>query len=314
MIFPWLNAIQIFKLPITLLLMLSCLGIQVLLNDTLVESSAQLEEASRDKTFLQVRGRLYAAMIRGERREQLKNVVQDSVNGRASARELLGHLSLREVASESVNLSDIQDSTLVTWYKKHKQKLEYTQVMHPYREFGFRSGEHSWQSFLTYQFFHGSWSHLFVNMAMLLILGSYLEPTIGALWFLVVYILGGAIGAMVFNLIAPPAGIPMVGASASVMALLGALLVLRKKVRFMWIFPTAQMTGHVELPIAVLGAYLVTMDIAGIVSSLSWLGSGVAHSAHLGGVLGGVVIVALIQLIGRIRAMGFSSFAGSHLK
>ncbi len=84
-----------------------------------------------------------------------------------------------------------------------------------------------WYTLFTYQFLHFELLHVFFNMLLLYFFGKMLLPFIGIKRIFPLYVLGGFFGAIVFvtfsvlNLV-PVLNIPMVGASASVMALMGA--------------------------------------------------------------------------------------------
>lgn len=80
---------------------------------------------------------------------------------------------------------------------------------------------------ITYQFIHDDFLHIFINLILLFFFGKLLLRMIGLRKFLPLYILGGMFGGLLFVLfsasnivaISPK---PMIGASASIMALMGA--------------------------------------------------------------------------------------------
>lgn len=81
---------------------------------------------------------------------------------------------------------------------------------------------------LTAAFLHGDLSHLALNMVALFLLGSALEPHLGRLRFTVLYVLsalGGSAASYAFSL-----G-PSLGASGAVFGLLGATLVVNRRLR-----------------------------------------------------------------------------------
>lgn len=84
---------------------------------------------------------------------------------------------------------------------------------------------------LTYQFMHFELLHVFFNMLLLYFFGKMLLPFLGIKRIFPLYFLGGLFGAIVFVLFSvfnvfPILNKPMVGASASVMALMGAATIL----------------------------------------------------------------------------------------
>lgn len=84
----------------------------------------------------------------------------------------------------------------------------------------------------TYQFVHFELLHVFFNMLLLFFFGKMLLPFLGIKRIFPLYFLGGLFGAIVFvsfsvfNVL-PISVKPMVGASASVMALMGAVTILQ---------------------------------------------------------------------------------------
>jgi membrane associated rhomboid family serine protease len=70
---------------------------------------------------------------------------------------------------------------------------------------------------VTYQFLHGGVLHLLFNIFMLWSMSRELEPMIGRVHFLAIYLLGGVVGALAQLLVFPHA--TLVGASAGVLAI-----------------------------------------------------------------------------------------------
>lgn len=139
-----------------------------------------------------------------------------------------------------------------------------------------------WQ-FVTYQFLHGGLLHLFFNMFTLYMLGSALERQIGSLAFLRLYLLGGVFAGFV-NLV-PHIFVeyPTIGASGAVCAVVAAYGLLNPHTRlvlFIWFFP-----------VVVKARTLVIMYA--VWTALQALGAddGIAHLAHLGGLVFGWMYV-----------------------
>lgn len=146
------------------------------------------------------------------------------------------------------------------------------------------SGFMPWQ-LLTYQFMHGSFGHLFFNMLALWMFGMELENLWGTKKFATYYLLSGIAAGAVHIAISPllkeTLG-PTVGASGSIMGVLLA---------FGLTFPTRPvMMFPIFFPIP---ARIFVMIYAGIdlLSGLFNTSDGVAHFAHLGGALGGYLLL-----------------------
>lgn len=137
-----------------------------------------------------------------------------------------------------------------------------------------------WQ-FVTYMFLHGGFFHIFFNMFVLWIFGCEVERYWGTRAFITYYFITG-IGAGVIGFIAYFAtNVPMIGASG---AIYGVILA------FALMFPERVITLLLffVLPISMKAKYFAMM-LAGIsvFSSVFGATDGVAHFAHLGGMLVG---------------------------
>lgn len=157
---------------------------------------------------------------------------------------------------------------------------------------------HSYQVF-TYMFLHGGVSHLFFNMFALWMFGRQLEIELGSQRFLTYYLVCG-IGAALLQLGVGYAeyahavaangirssmyllGIPTVGASGAVYGLLLAFGVLHPNNIIMLIFP----------PIALKAKWFVVIyGLLELFFGISGYQAGVAHFAHLGGMLWGLALL-----------------------
>jgi len=153
-----------------------------------------------------------------------------------------------------------------------------------------------WQ-LITFQFLHGGILHLLFNCIALFSFGRMVEATIDKARFLALYFLSGIVGGLFQVLLAwiSPAyfGGSVVGASAGVFGVVAAFATLAPEqvitMLLFFVIPVnmrAKMLLYGSLALAVLG----------IVFSQQ-LGAGVAHGAHLGGILMGA---AFIKYSGRL--------------
>lgn len=149
---------------------------------------------------------------------------------------------------------------------------------------------------ISYIFMHGGFMHILFNMYSLYIFGSVLESVWGGKKFFIYYMVTG-IGAALFHLfitylriesgVLDPylaSIIPMVGASGAIYGLLLAYGVL---------FPNNVLTLFFP-PVSLKAKYMVFV-FGGLEFLLGFGGSGdgVAHFAHLGGMLFGFVILMI---------------------
>ena len=139
-----------------------------------------------------------------------------------------------------------------------------------------------WQ-IVTYAFLHYDFSHLFFNMLGLWMFGAELEQLWGRNRFLAFYfssVLAAAITQLIVNAVLGSIA-PTVGASGGLFGLLLA---------FAMIFPDRIILLFFVLPMK--AKYLVLLyGLIELYQGVYVMNSGVAHFAHLGGMLGGLLTI-----------------------
>lgn len=139
-----------------------------------------------------------------------------------------------------------------------------------------------WQV-LSYAFLHGGLLHLFFNMLGLWMFGSELERLWGErryLQFLLAGVLAAAATQLAITALAH-SSVPTVGASGGLYALLLAFGMLFPNRMIMPLFPPIPMKARTF--VIVFGALELALGLSGR--------SGVAHFAHLGGMVGGFLMI-----------------------
>ena len=149
---------------------------------------------------------------------------------------------------------------------------------------------------ISYIFMHGGFMHILFNMYSLYIFGSVLESVWGGKKFFIYYMVTG-IGAALFHLfitylriesgVLDPylaSIIPMVGASGAIYGLLLAYGVLLPNNVLTLFFPPVSLKA--KYMVFVFGGLEFLLGLGGS-------GDGVAHFAHLGGMLFGFVILMI---------------------
>ena len=145
---------------------------------------------------------------------------------------------------------------------------------------GFESRFELWQ-LLTYAFLHGSLGHLFFNMLALYMFGREIERLFGPRYYLRYY-LACVLSAAACHLLVtawiggPP--VPTVGASGGIFGLLLAYGLYFPDRRVMLLFPPIPMRAR---------TLVIVFAVAELVFGVTQTAAGVAHFAHLGGMLGG---------------------------
>lgn len=143
------------------------------------------------------------------------------------------------------------------------------------------SGE--WWRLLTNVFVHGGLIHIAFNMWCLWDLGALCESLYGPWTFGGVYLVCG-LGASLSSIAWHPS-VPSIGASGAIFGLAGALLAALKLGEFS--VPRAALSGVMRS----LGAFVVYNLIFGFILP------GVDNSAHIGGLITGVIVGAIIALM-----------------
>lgn len=219
---------------------------------------------------------------------------EKSMSGHRSQVDLLGRLASRDLAfiRNSEDFKFDGDQVLFKFWKEEFQTIQLTLATDPVVHFGLGDRNSSLSRWISYQFLHAGAFHLISNMWFLLIFGSMLEPVLGSLFFLIVYLGSGFVAAGAFIGFSGLSGVPLVGASGAVSGLMGLYVALfwSEKARFMyWLLPIKRYTGFVDLPPWILLLVWSVTDLAGYFGTLREIG-GIAHTAHLGGACLGLVL------------------------
>ncbi len=133
----------------------------------------------------------------------------------------------------------------------------------------------------TLMFLHGSFEHLIFNGFALYAIGSVVERFFGSLRFVLIYFLGG-LAASIVSLIFTPA--PVVGASGAVFALVGADALFFYVHREMF---GAAARRYVQNIVVIA---LMQLVLGFFSDALSTTGTIVDNWAHLGGLVGGLIL------------------------
>ena len=88
-------------------------------------------------------------------------------------------------------------------------------------------------SYLTASFLHRSWSHLIFNLLFIWLAGAVLEEVWGWQILLGFYVLASAAAVWSYTIVYPDTAIPLMGASGSLAAVMGVLLIRFPKTRMM---------------------------------------------------------------------------------
>lgn len=152
-------------------------------------------------------------------------------------------------------------------------------IYNSYSEIGFGI----WQ-LITYQFLHNDFGHLFFNMFALFMFSFELEKNWGSVKFLTIYLLSG-IGAGILHLFVTyllGQFAPTIGASGSLYGIILAFAMSNPD-RKIFMFPI-----FIPIPAKIFGIGMMVISM--VIGITSAGGDGIAHFAHFGGALTGLLL------------------------
>jgi membrane associated rhomboid family serine protease len=154
----------------------------------------------------------------------------------------------------------------------------------------------------TSMFIHAGFAHIFGNMFVFFFLGIAFEERVGAKNFLIIYLISGLCGTLTHSLLNLESIVPLVGASGAIFGIMGA---------FAFSYPRDEVVMPVPIGIMIITRIkviyaVIIFAIMETVIVMFDVQDSTAHFAHLGGLIGGVILAAL--LIKRKKARDGVSF------
>ena len=145
------------------------------------------------------------------------------------------------------------------------------------------AGFQFWQ-LITYSFLHGSLTHLVLNMLALFMFGGEIERVFGRRRYLTYYFVCVLAAGLTQLVVANATGsyYPTVGASGGVFGLLLAYAIFFPTRTIILIFPPIPMPAWL---------FVIVYALIELYLGVTGTQAGVAHFAHLGGMLGGFVML-----------------------
>ena len=144
---------------------------------------------------------------------------------------------------------------------------------------------------LTSMFMHGGISHIFGNMLFLWVFGDNIENRLGHLRYAIFYLVCGLIAAAAQIVMDTGSIIPMLGASGAISGVLGGYLLLypRRRVRAILFNFLTDVPAYVAL-----GSWIFYQIVLGYLTPAGT--GGVAYAAHIGGFVGGLVLIKIFAI------------------
>ena len=157
---------------------------------------------------------------------------------------------------------------------------------------GLESRFEVWQ-LVTYAFLHGSLAHIFFNMLGLYMFGSEVERLFGSRFYVAYYfgcVVSAALCHLIVNAWIGGPSYPTVGASGGVFGLLLAFGVYFPQRQVLLLFPPIPLPARM---------FVILFAVLELIFGVTGTAAGVAHFAHLGGMIGGWLLIQYRR--GRLR-------------
>jgi membrane associated rhomboid family serine protease len=143
---------------------------------------------------------------------------------------------------------------------------------------------------LTHMFVHADFSHFLFNMLIFLSFAPQCEERMGKLRFLYFYLSSGIIASLFHFIFNISSEIPVVGASGAIFGVFAA---------FVALFPNKEMDFYVgftkhKVPAVFAVALILFLEIILALISALFTFAPIAHLAHIGGFIGGLILVAIM--------------------
>ena len=149
---------------------------------------------------------------------------------------------------------------------------------------GFDSNFQPWQ-LVTYAFLHAGLAHIFFNMLALYMFGAEIERLFGTRYYVLYYFACVVTAALTHLAMTALLGLPpepMVGASGGIYGLLLAFGIYFPHRRVLLLFPPIPMPARV---------FVFGFAALELILGVTQTAAGIAHFAHLGGMLGGWLMI-----------------------
>jgi membrane associated rhomboid family serine protease len=150
---------------------------------------------------------------------------------------------------------------------------------------------------VTSMFLHGGLLHLGGNMLFLHVFGDNVEDVLGRGRFALYYLACGLLAVLGQVLVDPNSTVPMIGASGAISGVLAGYMTLFPHARVLTLVPIFIFIHFMEVPAGIFIILWFVMQLAlGYMSlgAVSEGAQGVAWFAHIGGFLGGLILIRLL--------------------
>ncbi|MDA8240706.1 MAG: rhomboid family intramembrane serine protease [Nitrospiraceae bacterium] len=164
------------------------------------------------------------------------------------------------------------------------------------------SAGHDLITILTAMFLHGGWLHIIGNMVYFWAFGPEIEDAMGRIRYPIFYLAGGLVATMAQVMINPLSNVPNLGASGAIAAVMGAFLVTFPKDRIRTVVFIGFFFTITFIPALILVVFWFVLQLLSEIGSIMERSSdGVAHMAHIGGILFGILTARFFEIKKRLQ-------------
>jgi len=147
-------------------------------------------------------------------------------------------------------------------------------------------------TYFTSMFLHGGWLHIIFNMWALYIFGDNVEDRLGHFKYLIFYIGAGLIAGFVHSIFNYNSIAPSIGASGAISGVMAAYAILFPAARIKTLFIFFVFPIIIYIPaFFYIFLWFFSQLFSGTFSLMGAQGSAIAWWAHIGGFVGGVVLL-----------------------
>ena len=174
------------------------------------------------------------------------------------------------------------------------------------RDFGFVPAEWSRGGGLTTLssfFIHAGWMHLIGNVYFLMVFGDNVEDQLGKGKFLLLVLAGHAAGMVLHAALDPRGGIPCVGASAGIFAVVTYYAIAFPRARLAFFLFGRFRAGWLRVPAWAMLAFYTVLQLAGAGAQMQGAGS-TSNLGHLGGMVIGAIAAIVARGVRRREQRG----------
>lgn len=146
-------------------------------------------------------------------------------------------------------------------------------------------------TFISSQFLHGGWDHLFGNMVFLFLFGFTLETVLRPQLYLGMYLAAGLAANLLHLAFNQGSYIPVVGASGAISGLMGMYLALYRLRRIRFFYTVFVYFGEFRAP----ALFILPLWLAKELYGHFFTETNIAYWAHIGGLLAGAGMMLLAR-------------------